>query len=428
MEMLVVNPKKYVRGTITAPGDKSISHRAIMFASLANGRSVFTHFLQGEDCLSTIGAFKQMGVSIAVSDDSVIVDGVGIHGLQKPEESLYLGNSGTTMRLLSGILAAQPFTTVLTGDASLESRPMNRIIEPLARLDAEIDSTGEKHTAPLTIHGKKLHGAEVEEAKGSAQVKSAILLAGMFAEGVTTVIERKKSRDHTERMMQLFGAPLTRQGNQLSIRPVDELHAQSIAIPGDISSAVFFIVAALILPDSEMCIKNVGINSTRSAIIDVLKDMGANIELLNVSDGPEPTATIIAKSSMLRGVSVDTDLIPFLIDELPILMIAAACAKGTTRIEGAAELRVKETDRIHAMSLGLRTMGVHLEEMPDGVVIQGGGALRGDVEIDSFHDHRIAMSFSVAALRATGAVSIAHAECVAISFPNFYSLLDEVAG
>ena len=424
MGNVVVSPKSKICGQVIPPGDKSISHRAVMFSAFACGKSSFNNFLFSDDCKSTIRAFKQMGVEIETEGNSVTVNGVGFCGLKAPDGVLDVGNSGTTMRLLSGILAGQSFDTVLTGDASLCSRPMKRVVDPLRLMGADISGNGQKHLAPLTIKGKKLRAINFDEELGSAQVKSCVLLAGLFADGKTCVNEKKHSRDHTERMLMKFNAPFEKIGNQLCVsKAVESLTAQSFSIPADISSAAFFIVAGLIMPNSCVEIRNVGLNPTRTGVINVLKRMGADITVSVVEDSFEPVGTITSKSSRLNGVEITGDEIPFFIDELPILMTAAAFAEGVTVISGAEELRVKETDRIASMVDGLSDLGVDIKATDDGAIINGNSdaVLCGNVSVNSFHDHRTAMSIAIAALRADADVTIIDHECVAISYPDFFS-------
>jgi 3-phosphoshikimate 1-carboxyvinyltransferase len=422
---LNVHQKSTIRGSIKIPGDKSISHRAVMFASLANGTSTFKNFLSGEDCFSTVNAFRQMGINVTIQKDHAIIRGKGIDGLCAPNAPLNLGNSGTTMRLLSGILAAQKFNVTLYGDNSLQNRPMGRIIDPLRKMGAQINGTGDNDTAPLLIEGKDIHGITYVEKRGSAQVKSCILLAGLYAKGSTTIIEEKPSRDHTERMCSLFHIPLNRVENKITISPVTDFPPQSATIPSDISSAAFFVVAALILQKSDIELHNIGLNPTRSAFLGVLQAMGADISVEVNTNDYEPTGTIKVRSSALHGIAIDPSLIPFIIDELPILMIAASCASGETSITGARELRVKETDRLQAMAIGLRKLGFLIDEFEDGMTIQGKKEIIGGETIDSFHDHRIAMSFAVLALKTHKGLKIKNHTCVDISFPSFFNILEK---
>jgi len=419
--------KEAIEGTIIVPGDKSISHRAVILSALSTGKSTFENMLLGADCLSTVSAFRMMGVPIQIQEHVMTVEGCGLCGLSTPKNALDIGNSGTTIRLLSGILSAQKFESTLFGDASLNSRPMGRIIDPLRLMGARIDGTGDKATAPLSIRGGVLQGIFFEETKGSAQVKSSVLLAGMYAKGETTVVEVKPSRDHTERMLQLFNAPFEKKDKHLTIQECESLTPVQQMIPNDISSAAFFIVAALILDDSEIVLPNVGLNPTRMGIIKVLQSMGADIEVVITADDYEPIGTITARSSNLTGIDIDPDLIPFIIDELPILMIAASCASGTTTITGAQELRVKETDRIASMARGLTLLNIPITETEDGVIIDGVTNLEGGVTIDSCHDHRTAMSFAILALKTEKGIDVVNPSCVEISYPNFFQTLEQYA-
>ena len=359
-----------LKGEITVPGDKSISHRAVMFGSLAKGTTEITGFLQGADCLSTISCFERMGVAIENRGDIVLVHGNGLHGLKKPETILDCGNSGTTTRLISGILSAQNFDVTLTGDASIQKRPMKRIMEPLSLMGADIVSVNGNGCAPLAIHGKALHGIHYTSKVASAQVKSSILLAGLYAEGPTSVTEPYVSRNHSEIMLNLFGAHVTTKDTTATIEPASELHSVKVNVPGDISSAAFFIVAGLITPDSEITIKNVGINDTRAGILKVCQDMGADITLLNThEEGGEPVADLLVKTSELHGTVVGGSIIPTLIDELPVIALMACFAKGKTIIKDAHELRVKESDRIAIMTENLTAMDADVIDTDDGFII-----------------------------------------------------------
>mgnify|MGYP005765208801 FL=1 len=418
---------KPLRGTITVPGDKSISHRAVMFGALAQGTTHITGFLMGEDCLSTIDCFRRMGVSIEVSDAEVVVHGVGLHGLTPPAQSLYTGNSGTTTRLLCGILAGQNFDVSLSGDASIQKRPMGRVIAPLRQMGAIIDGVNGNY-CPLTIHaGTQLHGIEYTMPVASAQLKSAILLAGLYADGPTCVIEPAPSRDHTERMLRALGAQVESNGCTVRIHPLKDLQAKDIAVPADISSAAFFLVAGAIVPGSEITIQNVGINPTRTGILDVLRDMGADITMTNVRDDMEPVCDLTIRASKLHGTTIGGDLIPRLIDELPVLAVAAAFAEGETRICDAQELKVKESNRIAAMVTELTRAGADVEETEDGMIIRGGKPLHG-AAFETYHDHRIAMSMAVCALGCTGESEIVNPDVVAISYPNFFDTLSALGG
>lgn len=411
-----------LQGTVTVPGDKSISHRSIMFASLAEGTSEITGFLEGADCLSTIDCFRKLGISIERQKEPghILVHGRGLRGLSAPSSTLDAGNSGTTTRLISGILAAQPFTTRLTGDASIQKRPMKRIIEPLTRMGARISSEKGNDCAPLLIEGAPLHGIHYTTKVASAQVKSAILLAGLYADGETRVTEPYVSRNHSEIMLRLFGADISTEGTTAAIRPCTALKAHHIQVPGDISSAAYFIAAASLVPGSEILLKNVGINPTRDGILKAAQSMGAHITLENIrDDSGEVCADIIVRSASLHAAEIGGSLIPTLIDELPVIAVMAAFAQGTTVIRDAAELKVKESNRIDVMVENLRAMGCDIEATEDGMIIHGGKPLHGAV-IDSHADHRIAMSFAVAALLAEGETEIAGDECIRISYPEFF--------
>ncbi len=419
-------------GEITVPGDKSISHRAVMFGAIAKGTTRIRNFLMGADCLSTIDCFRRLGVQIDVeaAPGQVTVHGRGLRGLkgqQEPAASIVLdtGNSGTTTRLVSGILAGQDFPSLLSGDASLNTRPMKRIMEPLSQMGARIRSVKGNGCAPLAIEPGQLHGIHYTTKVASAQVKSAILLAGLYADSPTSVTEPALSRNHTELMLKGFGADVSSIINEdgtatASIRPCRELFAQDIVVPGDISSAAYFIAAALLVPGSSLLIKNVGINPTRAGFLSVCRDMGGDITLLNERQaGGEPSADLLVKHSSLHSVTIEGGLIPTLIDELPMAAVLAAFADGTTVIRDAAELKVKESDRIATVTANLRAMGCDVTPTDDGMIIRGGKSLHGAV-LDSYLDHRVAMSFAVAGLAAGGETRIRDANCVDISFPGFY--------
>ncbi len=415
-----------LKGEITIPGDKSISHRSVMFGSIAKGTTEISHFLQGADCLSTISCFKKMGIQIENNQDTVIVHGNGLRGLKKPETILDCGNSGTTTRLISGLLAAQDFDVTLTGDESIQKRPMKRIMDPLSLMGADIKSVKENGCAPLSIGGKKLHGIHYTSPVASAQIKSCILLAGLYAEGETKVTEPYVSRNHSEIMLKYFGANVKTEGTTACIAPAEELYGNKIVVSGDISSAAYFIAAGLMIPGSEILIKHVGINPTRDGIIHVCRDMGADITLLKVNtDSGEPTADILVKSGSLQGITIGGAIIPTLIDELPMIAAMACFAEGETIIKDAAELKVKESNRIEVMVRNLSAMGADVEESEDGMIIRGGKPLHGAV-IDSKLDHRIAMTFAVAGLCAEGETEILGAECVNISYPGFYQDLERL--
>ena len=408
-----------LKGTVRVPGDKSISHRSIMFGALAEGTTQVTNFLKGADCLSTIACFQKMGIEIVHDGEEIQIHGRGLHGLYEPVETLDVGNSGTTMRLLSGILAGQRFASRLDGDASIQSRPMKRIIKPLRQMEAKIKSIRENGCAPLQIEPSMLHGIRYDSPVASAQVKSCILLAGLYADSPTSVKEPYLSRNHTEVMLQKFGAYVTSEGTTITVMPKPKLYAQKIEVPGDISSAAYFIAAALIVPGSEVLIEHVGINPTRDGLLRVCKAMGADITILNKNHSGEPTADLLVRHSGLKGTTVGGALIPTLIDELPVVAALACFAEGTTVIKDAQELKVKESNRIDAMVKSLSLMGAKVTETEDGMIIEGGHSLHGAV-IDSRLDHRIAMTFAVTALAADGETEIRDADCVKISYPDFY--------
>ncbi|MGI6095993.1 MAG: 3-phosphoshikimate 1-carboxyvinyltransferase [Lachnospiraceae bacterium] len=411
---------KALHGEITVPGDKSISHRAVMFGAISRGTTSVTNFLKGADCLSTISCFRKMGIDIEVNPEEILIRGKGLHGLSAPTSILDVGNSGTTTRLISGILAGQDFTSELTGDASICSRPMKRIITPLSRMGASVESIHHNDCAPLRITGHKLHGIHYDSPVASAQVKSCVLLAGLYADDVTTVTEPSLSRNHTEIMLDYFGATLNIEDTTVSIYPEPILEGQKVEVPGDISSAAYFIAAGLLVPGSELFIRNVGVNPTRNGLLRVCQKMGADITLSHVSsENGEPSADILVRYSHLKGTVIEGDIIPSLIDELPIIAVLAACADGETIIRDAQELKVKESNRLDIIVNSLAAMGADIEGTQDGMIIRGGKPLHGAV-IDSHLDHRIAMSFAIAGIIADGTTEISHAECVDISYPNFY--------
>jgi 3-phosphoshikimate 1-carboxyvinyltransferase len=424
--IFLAKPGSSLAGRIRVPGDKSISHRSIMLGSLAEGTTEVEGFLEGEDALATLQAFRDMGVVIeGPHHGRVTIHGVGLHGLKAPAGPLYMGNSGTSMRLLSGLLAAQPFDTTLTGDASLSKRPMNRVAKPLREMGAVIE-TGPEGRPPLTIKGgQRLTGMAYDMPMASAQVKSCLLLAGLYAAGSTSVTEPAPTRDHTERMLRGFGYPVSVEGSTVSVEAGHKLTATRIEVPADISSAAFFLVAASIAEGSELVLEHVGINPTRTGVIDILKLMGGDITLENQREvGGEPVADIRVRAAKLKGIDIPEDLVPLAIDEFPVLFVAAACAEGRTVLRGAEELRVKESDRIQVMADGLVALGVKAEPTPDGIVIEGGAI--GGGEVWAHGDHRIAMSFSVASLRASAPIRIHDCANVATSFPNFLALSAEV--
>lgn len=438
MSVKTITQKTGLRGEITVPGDKSISHRSIMLGSIALGTTEVTNFLNGADCLTTINCFREMGVEIEQKKDIVLVHGKGMRGLSAPENTLNVGNSGTTTRLMSGILAGQQFTSVMSGDASLNSRPMGRIIAPLQEMGADIKSINGNNRAPLQIGPGILHGISYRSPVASAQVKSAVLLAGLYAGGDTSFREPSLSRNHTELMLLSFGAPVTTvfhtDGSATAeVSPCEELYSRQICVPGDISSAAYFIAAGALIPNSELLIKNVGTNMTRAGFLKVCKEMGADIALLNQSAaGGEPRADILIRTSRLKGTTVAGDLIPTLIDEIPVIAVMAACAEGRTVIKDAAELKVKETNRIDTVTEGLRAMGADITPTDDGMIIEGKGApdnsnfpLAG-ADVRSFSDHRIAMSFAIAGLAAGGETRIQDSQCVDISYPDFFDTLNQI--
>ncbi len=408
-------------GEITIPGDKSISHRAVMFASLAEGKSEITNFLMGQDCLSTISCFREMGTRIDIlPDNRVQVEGNGLFGLRAPSKILDVGNSGTTTRLMSGILAGQKFTSQITGDASIQSRPMGRIIKPLSQMGAKIFSLKDNGCAPLQIDPSALHGIHYTSPVASAQVKSCILLAGLYADQETSVTEPVLSRDHTERMLRAFGAQVTSSGVTATIYPHPHLSGRAIDVPGDISSAAYPIAAALLVPGSQVLVKNVGTNPTRDGLLRVLEAMGADITRINEREnGGELAADLLVRFSSLHGTTVGGELIPTLIDEIPMIAVLAAFAEGTTVIRDAAELKVKESDRIAVVTENLRAMGADITPTEDGMIIEGGKTLHG-AAIHTYGDHRIAMSFAIAAMAVDGVTQIDDAECAAVSYPGFY--------
>ena len=421
-----------LKGTVSVPGDKSISHRCIMFGSIANGTTEIHNFLKGADCLATIRCFQSMGINIEETDHTITVHGKGLHGLSAPLNILDVGNSGTTTRLLSGILAGQKFESKLSGDESLNSRPMKRIIEPLTMMGANISSILRNGCAPLYIAPGNLHGIHYDSPVSSAQVKSCILLAGLYAEGETSVTEPSLSRNHTELMLKEFGADIrtlhSLSGTEATayIKPYPKLYGQKIVVPGDISSAAYFIAAGLIVPDSEILIEHVGINPTRSGILKVCEDMGGDITLLNERcEAGEKIADILVRTSSLHGITIEGDIIPTLIDEIPIIAVMAAVADGTTVIKDAAELKVKETDRIETVTDNLKAMGCNVTPTEDAMIITG-GTLHG-ASIHTLLDHRIAMAFSIAALVADGTTKILDSKCVDVSYPTFYDTFEQLS-
>ncbi|SHK03145.1 3-phosphoshikimate 1-carboxyvinyltransferase [Tepidibacter formicigenes] len=417
-----------LNGEIILPGDKSISHRSVMFSSISNGKNYIKNFLMGQDCLSTIDCFRKMGVNIDIwKNKDVIVNGVGLRGLKKPDNVLDVGNSGTTIRLIMGILSGQNFKSTLVGDESISKRPMKRVTEPLKEMGAKIDGLENGNFAPITIEGGNLKGINYKMPIASAQVKSAIILASLYSNSSSKIIEKSKSRNHTEIMLKSFGADINVDGLEIDVNPVDSLYPQEIYVPGDISSAAFFIAGASIIKGSEVLIKNVGLNPTRTGILDVLKDMGGNFEILNkeVICGEE-IGDILVKYSNLNGVTIYGDLIPKLIDEIPIIAVMATQAEGQTIIKDAKELKVKESNRIKSVVENLKKMGADIEELEDGMVINGPTKLKG-ANIESFNDHRIAMAFSIASLISYGNTYIKNFNCVNISFPSFCDILKRIS-
>ncbi|MBH0165659.1 3-phosphoshikimate 1-carboxyvinyltransferase [Fictibacillus sp. 7GRE50] len=421
-----LQPIQRLKGSIKVPGDKSISHRAVMFGSIAEGRTTIDGFLTGEDCLSTISCFKKLGVSILQEGEKVTVEGKGLTGLTPPSEDLYVGNSGTTIRLMLGILANTPFESILTGDDSIAKRPMNRVTKPLKEMGATIDGNDSGNKVPLHIKGGETRGIHYTSPIASAQVKSAIILAGLDGEGTTSVKEPFKSRDHTERMLKAFGVEVETDDLSVSVAGGQKLKGTHIEVPGDISSAAFFLVAGAVVPNSEITLKKVGLNPTRTGILDVLKNMGADIAYQNKNDeASEPFGDLVIKSSALKGTIIEGDLIPRLIDEIPIIALAATQAEGTTIIKDAHELRVKETDRIETVVNELKKMGADIEATEDGMIIQGKSSLQG-ASVQSYGDHRIGMMLSVAACIAEGETTLANSEAIAVSYPSFFEQLNDL--
>ena len=432
MSVRTIAPTRGLKGEVTIPGDKSISHRSIMLGSIALGTTEITHFLEGADCLSTIDCFRKMGVEIERKPSSILVHGKGLRGLTAPASTLNVGNSGTTTRLISGILSGQNFATTLSGDDSLNSRPMKRIMTPLNTMGAHIRSLNDNGCAPLHIRPGALHGIHYQSPVASAQVKSAVLLAGLYADSPTSVTEPALSRNHTELMLQGFGAyvatDLHTDGTATAhVEPCKELYGQQICVPGDISSAAYFIAAALLVPGSELLVKNVGTNFTRAGFLKVCKAMGADIETVSQTiEGGESRADLLVRYSHLKGTVFEGDFIRNLIDEIPMIAIMAAFADGQTVIRDAAELKVKETNRIDTVTAGLKAMGADITPTDDGMIIEGTGHLNG-ASIQSYLDHRIAMAFSVAGLASDGETQIVDSQCVDVSYPEFYATLNSVS-
>jgi len=428
MKKLIVHPAVKLRGTLEVPGDKSISHRAVMLGSLAYGTTRIRHFLNSADCVSTINIFRNLGVRIYQKGDQVAITGRGLNSLKPSVKILDAGNSGTTARILLGLLAGQPFTSELTGDQSLRRRPMKRVVLPLSKMGARITGPEEANLLPLKIETRKLSGITYHLPIASAQVKSALLLAGLFAEGETKIIEPSPTRDHTEKMFSAFSIPCTKRDNKISVvGPVSPFRGRTIQVPGDISSAAFFIVAGLLVPDSKILLKKVGLNPTRTGLLDVLGKMGARLRISRVKTpkGMEPSGNLTIFSSGLRAAKVEGELVPRMIDEFPILAVAATQAQGTTLIRGAQDLKVKESDRILMMSVSLKKMGAHIEPREDGWVIQGPTPLKG-CRLSCAGDHRVAMSLAVAGLVAKGTTTILDTENIDTSFPGFESCLKKL--
>lgn len=429
MKFKIIDKASALNGNIVIPGDKSISHRSVMLAGLSPTPVTVKNFLHADDCMSTVSCMSALGVKVEQkAADELVITGNGLFGLKEPLDILNAGNSGTTMRLLAGILGAQPFFSVMTGDQSLCTRPMGRVIKPLSQMGVSILGRGNNQYAPLAIApANQIRGIEYTTPVASAQLKSALLLAGLFADRATVITEPHRSRDHTEKILAAFGVPISVSGTVITLEPVRELKApESLIVPGDISSAAFWLVAASIIPDSKLILRNVGMNPTRTGVIDVLKRMGANIQVTNESfAGKEPIADIIVSSAQLNGIDIEPELIPSLVDEIPVLTVAALFAKGRTIIRGAAELRVKETDRLTAISTELTKMGAHINETHDGLIITPEGDLK-FATCCSYHDHRMAMALAIAGAAAQG-VEIESPDCVTISYPNFYNVLAKLS-
>ncbi len=421
-------PSQKINTNITIPGDKSISHRSIIIASLSDGKVLIKNFLDADDCNRTVEAFKKLGVDIDKDNNDIIVSGVGIKGLKPPSEDLYLGNSGTSMRIMLGVLAGQSFTVTLTGDDSLSSRPMNRIISPLSKMGAVLKGRNGNNYAPITVKGSKLTSIDYKSPVSSAQVKSSILLAGLYANGTTSVTEPYKSRDHTERLLSYLGADIKVDKTKVSINPVERLESKVISIPGDISSAMYFITAGLIVPDSKILIQNVGLNPTRTGALNIFKKMGAKIKIIDNSldTSFEPFGDIEVETSNLKAVIINERDLPSAIDEIPLIIVAACFADGITKIYKASELRVKETDRIESMVSNLIKMGADIRVEKDDIFINGGSLLKGD-KLKSFNDHRTAMSLTIAGMACeSGMTTIDHVDCVSTSFPGFFDVLQQL--
>lgn len=427
MQNYAVRPVKGIRGEIAVPGDKSISHRSIMLGSISRGETTVRGFLRGEDNIATLNAFRAMGITIDDDGETLRIAGKGLRGLSEPTDVIDCGNSGTSMRLLTGLLAPQRFYSVLSGDQYLRRRPMRRVLEPLARMGACLYGREGGEKAPLAIVGRELTGISYTSPVASAQVKSALMLAGLYADGETRIAEPHLSRDHSERMFRHFGADIETGPGGVLVRSGRELEGRDIVVPGDISSAAFFMVAALIVPGSELLIRGVGVNPTRTGIIDILTAMGGSVELLDQREvSGEPVADILVRSSRLKGINIAGEVVTRAIDEFPVICVAAANAEGRTVVREARELRVKETDRIAAMATNLRAVGVSVTETEDGMDIDGAEQVASGA-VNSFGDHRIAMSMLVAGLSAAGEIAVSDTECVATSFPTFFSILEKVS-
>ncbi len=425
-KQLITNVQS-LKGTVEIPGDKSISHRSVMFGSIAEGTTTIHNFLEGEDCLSTIECFKKMGVDIKRDGTNVTIEGKGFNGLHESNELLDVGNSGTTIRLMMGILAGLPFHSVLVGDDSIAKRPMTRVVNPLRLMNAKIDGRENGKYTPLSVRGGSLQGITYELPVASAQVKSAILLAGLQADGTTIVVEPTKTRNHTETMLQMFGVDIESKENEIKLRGNQTLTATNVIVPGDISSAAFFLVAGAIVPNSSVVLKNVGLNKTRTGIIDVLKEMGANITIeVNPESHPaEPYGDVTISTSELKGIEIKGDIIPRLIDELPVIALMATQAEGTTVISDAKELKVKETNRIDTVVAELSRLGANIVATEDGMIIQGKTKISGG-KVNSYGDHRIGMMLAIAALIADGEVTLENADAVAVSYPTFFEHLHQL--
>ena len=426
MSSLTITPHGPLRGTVHVPGDKSITHRALILSALAEGASTIHGYCRGEDCLNTLSSLQKLGIPIEVQPEQIHITGKGLWGLTEPEAPLDCGNSGTGLRLLTGLVAGQPFLTILTGDASLRNRPMGRIVKPLQLMGAHIHGRQEGELAPLAVMGSPLKGADYVSPVSSAQVKSAVLLAGLFAEGITRFSEPFQSRDHTERMFRFLGIPVERTGNSICVNGQRTFSAKDCVIPGDLSAAAFFIVGASIIPGSEVRIPNIGLNPARTGILDILTEMGADIQIDNHRDASgEPIGDLLVRTAPLRGISVGAAHVPSMIDEFPIFCVAAALAEGQTVVTGAEELRIKETNRIQAMTTELKRLNVAIEATPDGFIVEGSARLQMG-QCHSYGDHRIAMALAIAALTASVPVVINDTDCIETSFPGFYDNLLEL--